>query len=140
MFNLVGVKFLTTTKFIKEVLSPKGAALHSPGQRPGKSVVKIASPERAALFIPGQRPGRSGFPGALPRDKKSRHFRALINMTSAPRASPWAVKSRPLGAQNPIRPYGVRRLVAAFGLRGILLRFAKKTNGHEIFENHKIGF
>ena len=86
------------------VLSPKGAALHSPGRSPGCGCYVDVSPERAALFIPGQRPGETRTPGALPRDKKSRPFRACNFYHTLPRALPRAVKSRPLGAQKPFRP------------------------------------
>jgi len=55
----------------------KGRLLTAQGNALGRNVDKVWSPEGAAFIIPGQCPG-VGLPGALPRDNKSRPFRAHI--------------------------------------------------------------
>ena len=66
------------------VLSPEGARLDSPGQRPGDQVpIIVTSPNGAqqggAIAAPFQ-----GYNGLG---------------TSSPRAAPWAIESRPFGAE-----------------------------------------
>ena len=70
------------------VLRPEGAQLDSPGRSPGEPVWRIpfASPNGA------QRPSHVA--------RSLRPFRAFGVMgPSHPRAAPWAIESRPFGAQ-----------------------------------------